>query len=99
MCKAISAFFNTGCFNQQQLSDPANILRLRALQPDGGKKHQRFGSSPLENVIFSPGAVMHKTEVEICLACDSNQKRLTEQINSPVRQNLVGHISPSVSGA
>lgn len=42
---------------------------------------------------------MHKVEVEICLACDSNQKRLTGQINSPVRQNLAGHISPSVSGA
>lgn len=42
---------------------------------------------------------MHKAEVEICLACDSNQKRLTEQIKSPVRQNLVDHISPSVSGA
>lgn len=42
---------------------------------------------------------MHKAEGEICLACDSNQKRLTEQINSPIRQNLVGHIPPPVTGA
>lgn len=42
---------------------------------------------------------MHKAEAEICLACDSNQKCLMEQINSPLRQNSVGHIQPSVSGA